>query len=138
MKPASIEDTIHLVENYTQCWRQIHHYLQLARAKKHEGDDEAQFLEIKSVLAQQLELVLAAAPCKYPTREEVHKLLGEIPSMRYLSDMGEDTLRAAENRWHRIYIGWQSLLGQLKVTQQATPERGGVSAWLRRRTQRAF
>lgn len=132
MKPASLDEIIQLVENYTQCWRQLHHFLALARTKKFEPADEAQFLEIKSVLAQQLELVLAAVPVKYPTREEVHKLLGEIPSLRYLADMGEDTLRAAENRWHRIYIGWQSILGQQKVAQQSAPE-PGFAGWFRKR-----
>ena len=136
MKTAPLDDTIRLVENYTQCWKHLHHYLALARSKKYESDDDAQFLETKSVLAQQLELVLAAVSCKFPTREEVHKLLGEIPSLRYLSDMGEDTLRAAESRWHRIYIGWQSILGQLKVSQQARPE-SGFGAWFRLKTQRA-
>ena len=58
------EQTIGLVENYTECWKQFHHYLQLVRAKKFEREDESQFLELKSVLAQQFELVMAAADCK--------------------------------------------------------------------------
>jgi len=48
------EQTISLVENYTECWKQFHHYLQLVRAKKFEREDESQFLELKSVLAQVL------------------------------------------------------------------------------------
>jgi hypothetical protein len=28
----------------------------------------------------------------------------------------------AEARWHKIYIGLQSILGQLKVQQQAKPK----------------
>jgi hypothetical protein len=113
------ENTISLVENYTECWKQFHHYLQLVRAKKFEREDEAQFLELKSVLAQQFELVLAAVDCKAPTREEVHKLLIEAPSLKYLTEMDTDSVRMAESRWHKIYIGLQSILGQLKVQQQA-------------------
>ena len=124
MKTSPIETTLQLVENYTECWKQLNHYLQLARSKKFESDDEAQFLEIKSVVAQQLEVVLATVRCQYPTREDVHKLLSETPSLRYLSEVNEDERRAAENRWHRIYIGWQSMLGQLKAKQLEKPAKG--------------
>jgi len=122
------EQTISLVENYTECWKQFHHYLQLVRAKKFEREDESQFLELKSVLAQQFELVIAAVDCKSPAREEVHKLLTESPSLKYLTEMDSDAVRMAEARWHKIYIGLQSILGQLKVAQNASPakaERGG-------------
>ena len=125
-------NTISLVENYTECWKQFHHYLQLVRAKKFEREDESQFLELKSVLAQQFELVLAAVECKYPTREEVHKLLTESPSPKYLTEMDSDSVRMAEARWHKIYIGLQSILGQLKVQQTAppaAPERGEGGVW---------
>ena len=116
------ENTISLVENYTECWKQFHHYLQLVRGKKFEREDESQFLELKSVLAQQFELVLAAVECKTPTREEVHKLLTESPSLKYLTEMDNDFVRMAEARWHKIYIGLQSILGQLKVRQQTKPK----------------
>jgi hypothetical protein len=124
------EHTINLVENYTECWKQFHHYLQLVRGKKFEREDESQFLELKSVLAQQFEMVMAAVECKYPTREEVHKLLTESPSLKYLTEMDSDSVRMAEARWHKIYIGLQSILGQLKVAQQsspAKPDAGGTS-----------
>jgi hypothetical protein len=121
MKDA--ENTISLVENYTECWKQFHHFLQLVRGKKFEREDESQFLELKSVLAQQFEMVLAAVECKYPTREEVHKLLTESPSLKYLVEMDSDSVRMAEARWHKIYIGLQSILGQLKVTQQSGPQK---------------
>jgi hypothetical protein len=125
-----IENTISLVENYTECWKQFHHYLQLVRAKKFEPEDESQFLELKSVLAQQFELVLAAVECKYPTREEVHKLLAEAPSLKYLIEMDTDSVRLAEARWHKIYIGLQSILGQLKVQQQEKPKTdANAAAW---------
>ncbi len=123
-----IENTISLVENYTECWKQYHHYLQLVRNKKFESEDESQFLELKSVLAQQFELVIAAVECKTPTRDEVHKLLTESPSLKYLTEMDSDSVRMAEARWHKIYIGLQSILGQLKVAQQSAPKTEASSA----------
>lgn len=121
-------DVIGMVESYTECWKQFHHFLQLVRAKKFERDDEAQFLELKSMLAQQFELVLAAVDCKSPSREEVHKLLTESPSLKYLTEMDTDAVRMAEARWHKIYIGLQSILGQLKVASQKKPSASSDSA----------
>ena len=129
------ETTVSLVENYTECWKQFHHYLQLVRGKKFEREDESQFLELKSVLAQQFELVLAAVECKSPNREEVHKLLTEAPSLKYLTEMDTDAVRMAEARWHKIYIGLQSILGQLKVQQQPRRAKPDAAGWsLFRRT----
>ncbi|HXB60001.1 MAG TPA: hypothetical protein VNU95_10570, partial [Candidatus Acidoferrales bacterium] len=38
--------------------------------------------------------------------------------LRYLSEMSEGELRGIESQWHKIYIGWHSILGQLKVKQR--------------------
>ena len=35
------------------------------------------------------------------------------------SEMSEGSLRGIESQWHKIYIGWHSILGQLKVKQRA-------------------
>jgi hypothetical protein len=48
----------------------------------------------------------------------VHTLIGNAPSLRYLSEMNEGALRNVESQWHKIYIGWHSILGQLKVRQR--------------------
>ena len=43
--------------------------------------------------------------------------IGNAPSLRYLSEMSEGALRGLESQWHKIYIGWHAILGQLKVKQ---------------------
>ena len=50
---------------------------------------EMQFLEVKSVIVQELELILSALEVSSPTREEVHTLIGSAPSLRYLADLNE-------------------------------------------------
>lgn len=107
------------MENYVECWKQFNHFLNLARAKKFGPEDESHFLEIKSILVQELELIFAGIEVGSPTKEEIHTLIGNSPSLRYLSEMSEGALRNVENQWHKIYIGWHSILGQLKVRQHA-------------------
>jgi len=118
MDRKKLDELVGQIENYLECLKQFNMFVGRARAKKYDEEDENQFLELKSVLAQQLELILAAVECSSPSKEEVHTLLSDAPSLRLLCEQTEATLRAMENRWHKIYIGWQSNLGQLKVQQR--------------------
>lgn len=115
MRNKKIEKLILQMESHLECWKQFNHYLSLARNKKFNSEDENQFLEVKSVLTQELEMILSCIECSSPSREDIHALIGGAPSVRFLSELNEGALRGIENQWHRIYIGWQSLLGQLKV-----------------------
>ena len=107
------------LENYVECWKQFNYYVNMARTKKFGPEDETQFLEIKSILVQELELIFASVEVNSPTKEEVHTLIGNSSSLRYLSEQNEGALRNIENQWHKIYIAWHSILGQLKVRQHA-------------------
>lgn len=119
MSNKKLDSLIQQTENYLECWKQFNNFINLARGKKFGPEDENQFLEIKSVLVQELELILASIEVGSPTKEEIHGLIGNAPSLRYLGEMSEGALRNVENQWHKIYIGWHSILGQLKVRQHS-------------------
>ena len=119
MSNKKLESLVEQTENYIECWKQFNNFINLARTKKFGPDDENQFLEIKSVLVQELELILASIEVGSPTKEEIHALIGNAPSLRYLGEMSEGALRNVESQWHKIYIGWHSILGQLKVRQHS-------------------
>jgi hypothetical protein len=116
MHYKTLEEFILHLENYIECWKQFNHYVNLARDKKFGRDDENQFLEVKSIIAQGLEAILSSTDKSGPKKEEVHQLFSNAPSLRYLADM-PDAVHTVENQWHKIYLGLQSLLGQLKVQQ---------------------
>jgi hypothetical protein len=101
-----------------ECWKQFNSFVNLARGKKFSAEDENQFLEVKAIIVQELELITSAVDCTSPTREEVHTLISLAPSIRYLSESDEGSLRKLENYWHKIYVGFQAILGQLKVQQR--------------------
>jgi hypothetical protein len=115
------EFVLHL-ENYIECWKQFNLYVNLARDGKYSSDDESQFLEVKSVIAQGLEAIIASVEKGGPKKEEVHSLFAHAPSLRHLAEC-PDSLPSVEGQWHKIYLGLQSLLGQLKV-QQDKAEKG--------------
>ena len=113
-----LDSLIEQVENYLECWKQFNRFLLQARSKKFSDEDDAQFLEVKSVLIQELELILSAVDVPSPTKEEIHALIASAASLRALSEQNEGALRNVESQWHKIYIGWHSILGQLKVKQR--------------------
>ena len=119
MSPKEINQLITQIETHIECWKQFNYFMGLARAKKFSATDDHNFLEIKSIIVQELELIFAAVEVQSPTREEIHALIGSAPSLRHLSEMGESGLRNLETDWHKIYIGWHAILGQLKVKQHA-------------------
>jgi hypothetical protein len=112
------------LENYLECLKQFNYFITLARSKKFSAEDENQFLEVKSVLVQEMELIFSSVECVSPSKEEVLALIASAPSIRYLSEMAEGVIRGLENQWHKIFIGWVSILGQMKVQQQKGEPRG--------------
>lgn len=127
MSAVKLDELIHQMENYLECWKQFNQYLVLGREKRAEPEDEAQFLEVKSVLTQELELILASVETQNPSKEDILSLISGTPSIRFVSDLNENAIRNLENQWHKIYISFQSLLGQLKVQQRQTEKKSMFS-----------
>lgn len=128
MSNQKLDQLVDQVENYIECWKQFNNFVNLARGKKFSQEDDNQFLEIKSILVQELELVLASIEVASPTREEIHALIADAPSLRALGEMNEGALRNLESQWHRIYIGWHAILGQLKVRQRGEGSKSGIGS----------
>lgn len=133
MTKTNVEQLILRMEGYLECWKQFNSFMSMARHKKFSSDDENQFLEIKSVITQELEAILSTVDCGPISREDVHSLISSGPSIRFLSEMNENALRNVENQWHKLFIGWQSILGQLKVKQQQLEAKSLMSSWFGRK-----
>ena len=129
MSKTNIEQLILRLESYLECWKQYNAFMTMARHKKFTQEDENQFLEIKSVITQELELILASIDCGGVTREDVHALIASGPSIRYLSEMNDNGLRSVETQWHKLFLGLQSILGQLKVKQQQHESKSLMKSW---------
>ena len=79
--------------------------------------------------SQELELILSCIDCGPISREDVHALVASGPSLRFLSEMNDNSLRNVETHWHKLFIGLQSILGQLKVRQQQMESKSLMSSW---------
>ena len=129
MNKHNVEQLILRMENYLECWKQFNTFMAMARQKKFTQEDENQFLEIKSVITQELELILSCIDCGPISREDVHSLIASGPSIRFLSEVNENSLRNVETHWHKLFIGLQAILGQLKVKQQQMESKSLMSSW---------
>ena len=93
MTTKDINQLVTQIETHIECWKQFNHFISLARAKKFGPTDDNHFLEIKSIIVQELELIFAAIEVPSPTREEIHGLITNCPSLRILSELSEGALR---------------------------------------------
>jgi hypothetical protein len=128
MQNKKLDQLVTQLENYLECWKLLNHFLTLARGRKFSAEDEIQFLEVKAIIVQELELIVAAIEFTSPSREDIHALLGAAPSLRYLGESNEGNLRMLENQWHKIYVALQAILGQAKVKQREIEGQSFLSA----------
>ena len=129
MNKANVDQMILRMESYLECWKQYNNFMAMARAKRFSQEDENQFLEIKSVITQELELILSSIDCGPVSRDDVHSLIASAPSIRFLSEMNDNGLRAVESQWHKLFISLQSILGQLKVRQGQIESKSLMKSW---------
>ena len=128
MSNTKLDTLVSQMENYLECLKQFNHFIALARGKKFTDEDENQFLEVKSVIVQELEIIMSVFEGGSPSREDVHSLIGSVPSLRYLGESNEAAIRSVENQWHKVYVGFQAMLGQLKVKQREVQSQGFFSS----------
>jgi hypothetical protein len=134
MRDKQIDRLIQQLETYLECWKQFNRSVNLSRDKKIVPEDEQQFLEVKSIIVQELELILAVVAQGTPTREDTHALIASAPSLRHVSEMSDPARCNLENQWHKIYIGWHSVVGQLKVRQRELATQSPFAALFRKKS----
>jgi hypothetical protein len=129
MTAKQLKQLIIQTESFIECWKQFNHFINVGRSKKIGGEDEHHFLELKSLMVQDMETIFSGMEVPSPSKDEILTLISHAPSLRSLSELNEGELRGLENHWHKIYIGWHSILGQLKVKQREAESKG----WFRRK-----
>jgi hypothetical protein len=134
MQNKKLDQLVTQLENYLECWKLLNHFLTLARGKKFSAEDEHEFLEVKAIVVQELELIVAAIEFTSPSREEIHAFVAAAPSLRYLGESSDGNVRSLENQWHKIYVGLQAILGQVKVKQREIEGQSFLSAVFKKKS----
>jgi len=117
MRDKRLDQFISQLEAYLERMALFNRFIDRARSKDFTPEDEQRFLELKSNLVQETEAILAKIDSGAPAREDVSGLIALAPSLRTISLSQETNIRHIESQWHKLYLAWQAVLGQLKVRQ---------------------
>ena len=119
MDKRRLDELLAHLETHLECWRQFNGFVMKGKDGDFDATDEAEFLEIKSSLVQQLEVIRNYIEEGGPNRDAIHLLIGSAPSIAAVGQMGDTGQRSLESNWHQIFVAWQTVLGQIKA--QAPP-----------------
>jgi hypothetical protein len=125
-------DIVESIENHLVSWRQIPHYISVARSKTFDSATEDQFLELKGAIVRELEMILASGECDHPSKDNIHEMMNNVPSLRCISQLNDGALSNIEHQWHLIYIRWHATLGHLKGKYKGRKTRDPKCGFLHR------
>jgi hypothetical protein len=118
MRDRKLERNIVRVEAFIERWRDLGAYLDTGfRGEQLAEDQEAAFLELKSTIAQEHELMMTTLGSDGERTDKVLRLLSGMPSLGGLHTFEEVQQRKISSDWHALYLSWQALLGRLRGRQ---------------------
>ena len=118
MRDRNLERNIKRVEAFVEHWKQLSQFLDRGfKMETVSGEDEAAFLNLKSKIAQEYELVMTAIGNANERDDRTLKLLNSVPSLHSFRDLPEGMAKKIATDWHSAYMALQALLGRLKGRQ---------------------
>ncbi len=95
-------------------------------------DEEAGFLELKSAIAQNYELLMTTLGREAERSERALRLLNTVPSLQSIGELEEGANRRLTAEWHGTYLALQSMLGRLKGRKLQLAAQSSVRHGMRR------
>ncbi len=115
MRDRNLERNIERVERFVELWKQLSGFLDLGfKGGEFSAEDESAFLNLKSQIAQEYELLMTVLGSQGERDDKAIRLLNVAPSLAGFREMPEDMGKKIAGDWHVTYIALQSLLGRLK------------------------
>lgn len=118
MRDRNLELNIKRLEAFVEHWKGLSQFLDRGfKMEAFSGEDEAAFLDLKSKIAQEYELVMSTIGNASDRDDRTLKLLNCVPSLQSFRDLPEGTGKKIATDWHTAYMAMQALLGRLKGKQ---------------------
>jgi hypothetical protein len=118
MRDRNLEKNIDRVEAFVERWKQLSVYLDRGFRGENFGDEEeAAFLELKSRIVQEYELLMTTLAGETDRDERPLRLLSAVPSLQSFRELPEGMARKLATDWHSTFLGLQALLGRLRGRQ---------------------
>lgn len=118
MRDSKLEKNIKRLELLIEQWKQMSQFLDRGfQEQAIAAQEEAAFLELKSSIAREYELLMTTLGTIAERDEKVLRLLNVAPSLQSLREMEEGMDKKVVGDWHSVFIAMQALLGRLRGRQ---------------------
>jgi hypothetical protein len=115
MRDRNLERNIARVEAFLEHWKQLSQFLERGfQGGASTPEEESAFLELKSTIAREHELLMTLLGNMVERDERPLKLMNLAPSLEMLKEMPEHMPRKLSTDWHTSYLAMQALLGRLR------------------------
>jgi hypothetical protein len=115
MRDRNLEKNIQRVEAFVESWKQLSQFLDRGfKGDPFTGEEEAAFLELKSRIAQEHELLAVTLSSEGDRDDRALRLLNSVPSLSAFKGLPEGMSKKLATEWHSTYMGLQALLGRLR------------------------
>ena len=118
MRDRNLEKNVQRVEAFVESWKQLSQFLDRGfKGDPFTGEEEAAFLELKSRIAQEHELLSVTLATDVDRDDRALRMLNSVPSLASFKDLPEGMAKRLANEWHSTYLALQALLGRLRGRQ---------------------
>ena len=118
MRDRNLEQNIERVEAFVESWKQLSQFLDRGfKGDQFEGEEEAAFLDLKSRIAQEHELLAVTLASESERDDRVLRMLNSVPSLSAFKGLPEGMGKKIATEWHGEYMALQALLGRLRGRQ---------------------
>ncbi len=118
MRDRRLEQNIKRVEEFIELWKQLSQFLDRGlRGGTFSDEEEGQFLQLKSAIAQQHELLMTTLGGEAERDDKALRLLNNVPSLGAFQDLAEGMDKRLSTEWHSTFMALQALLGRLRGKQ---------------------
>ncbi len=119
MRDRRLEKNIVRVEAFIEKWKQLSQFLDRGfQGDQFSAEEEAAFLELKSIIAQEHEVLMTTLGTEAERTDKALRLLNTLASLQALREVPEGTDKRLTAEWHNFYLWLQALLGRLRGRQQ--------------------
>jgi len=114
MRDRNLEHNIRRLEAFLDRWKQLSQYLDRGfRNENFTPEEESAFLELKSTIAQEHQVLATTLANEASLDERALRLLNNVPSLQACRDLADSAANRTATEWHNTFMALQALLGRL-------------------------
>ena len=118
MRDRNLEKNIQRIEAFVERWKELSQFLDRGfKGDQFAGEEEGAFLDLKSRIAQEHELLMVTLGSEAERDDRALRLLHSVSSLSSFKDLPEGMSKKIANEWHNAYLARQALLGRLRGRQ---------------------